>query len=152
MTLANHKDIAAGLLFFLLGSGFAIGALTYRMGSAARMGPGYFPFSLGILLAVIGVIVLVGALRGTEAGAKIEKLTWRPLLAVTASVAVFGILLPSAGLVLSLVVLLIGARFAGREASWMETLGGAAVLIVLALVLFVWLLGLQFPLLPAFMV
>jgi hypothetical protein len=150
MIQANHKDIAAGLLFLLLGSAFAIGALTYRMGSAARMGPGYFPFSLGVLLALIGVIVLVGALRGTEAGARIGKLTWRPLLAVTASVAVFGILLPHAGLILSLLALLIGARFAGREASWMEMLGGAAVLIAMALVLFVWLLGLQFPVLPTF--
>jgi len=150
MTQANHRDIAAGLLFFLLGSGFAIGALSYRMGSAARMGAGYFPFSLGVLLAVIGVIVLVGALRGAEAGAKIGKLNWRPLLAVTASVAVFGILLPHAGLILSLVALLLGARFAGRDASWKETLGGAAVLIALALVLFVWLLGLQFPVLPTF--
>ncbi len=62
MKIKSQRDFWSGLMFVAVGIGFAWGATTYSFGSSARPGPGYFPFGLGILLAVLGSIVLFKAL------------------------------------------------------------------------------------------
>lgn len=62
MQLRNRQDFWSGVMFIALGLGFAWQASSYQMGTAARMGPGYFPFWLGIVLALLGAIVLLGSL------------------------------------------------------------------------------------------
>ncbi|HYG44796.1 MAG TPA: tripartite tricarboxylate transporter TctB family protein, partial [Bordetella sp.] len=47
MQLRNRQDFWSGVMFIALGLGFAWKAASYQMGTAARMGPGYFPFALG---------------------------------------------------------------------------------------------------------
>lgn len=151
MKTVNHKDVGAGLLFMMLGAGFAIGAWGYRMGTAARMGPGYFPFWLGVILAVIGAIVTYNALRNSTEGEALERWALRPLIIILLSAVLFGFLLPYAGLVVSLIALVIGSSFASSDFSWRSTLLTALVLLALALVLFVWLLNLQFVIWPVFL-
>ncbi|MDR6756417.1 hypothetical protein J2Y48_001707 [Mycoplana sp. BE70] len=151
MKTVNHKDVGAGLLFIVLGASFAIGAWGYRMGTAARMGPGYFPFWLGVILAVIGAIVTYNALRNTTEGEALERWALRPLLVILLSAVVFGFLLPYAGLLVSVLVLVIGSSFASTDFSWRSTLLTALVLLALSLVLFVWLLHLQFAMWPVFL-
>ena len=63
MQIRNKQDFWSGVMFILLGLGFAWKATSYTMGTAARMGPGYFPYWLGILMAVIGGLIALFALR-----------------------------------------------------------------------------------------
>jgi hypothetical protein len=62
MPLHKRQDFWSGVMLLLLGSGFARRATSYQLDTAARMRPGYFPFWLGLLLAMIGAMVLLGAL------------------------------------------------------------------------------------------
>ena len=64
--IKSQKDFWSGVMFILAGVGFAWGATNYNFGSAARPGPGYFPFGLGILLAMTGRTGL--AVLGQSAG------------------------------------------------------------------------------------
>ncbi|MBV4396123.1 tripartite tricarboxylate transporter TctB family protein, partial [Advenella alkanexedens] len=67
MHIKNQQDFWSGLMFIALGIGFALFATSYDMGTPARMGPGYFPFWLGVVLALLGGVVTIGSLRGEEA-------------------------------------------------------------------------------------
>ena len=62
MKIKSERDFWSGLMFLVVGIAFAWGATTYSFGSSARPGPGYFPFGLGILLALLGAMVLFKAL------------------------------------------------------------------------------------------
>jgi len=150
ISIHNQKNFAAGLLYIVIGGGFAIGATVYKLGTAARMGPGYFPFWLGLLLALIGAFVLVASLRTTGPREKLPAFDWRSLTWILASVALFGFLLPRMGLVISLVALVLVASRASHEFSWKGAIANAAVLLALCLGAFIYALKLQLPLWPAF--
>jgi hypothetical protein len=150
MKIVRQKDFAAGLLYIALGIAFAIASYGYRMGTASRMGPGYFPFWLGILMAVIGVMVLLGAIRAHAEPDAMVRWALKPLFVILASVVVFGLLLDTLGLVLSMVALIVGSSLASHEFTWRATLINTIVLIVFALVVFVYALNLQFPVWPTF--
>ena len=62
MKIKSQKDFFSGVVYSVVGGAFAIGATNYTLGEGARMGPGYFPMMLGILLAVIGAAVIFGSL------------------------------------------------------------------------------------------
>jgi hypothetical protein len=149
--IKSQRDFWSGLMFVVVGLGFAWGATNYNFGSSARPGPAYFPFGLGILLAILGGAVLFKAMTiATEDGEPIGKVGWRPLLLIVGSVAVFGLLLPKLGMVLSLPVLIIIASLAGDEFSWPAAIGSSVVLTIFSWFVFIWGLGLTIPLWPAF--
>ena len=52
MKIKSQKDFYSGVVYAAVGVAFAWGATTYSFGSSARPGPGYFPFGLGVLLAM----------------------------------------------------------------------------------------------------
>jgi hypothetical protein len=114
------------------------------------MGPGYFPFWLGVLMAMIGAMVLQGSIRSHAEPQTMERWALRPLFIILASVVVFGLLLDTLGLVLSLIVLVVGSSLASHEFTWRATLINAVVLVVFSLVVFVYALSLQFPVWPTF--
>jgi hypothetical protein len=147
--IASQKDFAAGLMYMAAGLGFAIIASTYRMGTAARMGPGYFPFWLGVLLAVVGAVVLFRSMRSEEVD-KVTRWELRSLVVVLASVVVFGLLLMPMGLMVSVVALVVGSSLASDEFSWKATLITTIALLAISLVVFVYGLSLQFPVWPEF--
>jgi hypothetical protein len=151
MKIKSERDFWAGLMFLLVGSGFAWGATTYSFGSSARPGPGYFPFGLGVLLAVLGAIELFKALTiETEDGEKIGAWAWRPLLWIIGSVVLFGLALPRLGMIISLPLLVIVSATAGDEFHWGEALFNAALLTVGSWAIFSWGLSLTIPLWPSF--
>src|SRR3546814_10380594 len=82
MQLRNKQDIWSGVMFVALGVGFALGATNYSMGTAARMGTGYFPFWLGVLLALLGDTVALGALTAKNAAVELDKSDWKISLIV----------------------------------------------------------------------
>ena len=152
MKIKSQRDFWSGLMFLAIGIGFAWGATNYSFGSSARPGPGYFPFGLGILLALIGALVLFKALTiETEGGDKIGPVAWKPLSIVLGSVALFGLLLPWLGMILTLPVLIVISALAGDEFHFGEALVNAAVLTVGSWLVFIKGLGLVIPLWPSFL-
>ena len=108
------KDSLAGGVFMLCGLVFAWGARAYPLGTSARMGPGYFPFVLGLALALVGALLLVQAsVRQRREVEPLGPWAWRPLLCVLGANIAFGVLLagvpawgwPPMGLVPAVVVL-----------------------------------------------
>lgn len=151
MKIKSEKNFWAGLLFVVCGLVFAVGALDYRFGSSAQPGPGYFPFGLGIVLALLGAFVLFGSLTiETEGGDRVGRWALRPLLWINLSVALFGWILPHAGLFVALPLLVILAALAGDEFRWRDALLAAVVLTAGCWAIFVRGLGLVIPLWPAF--
>jgi hypothetical protein len=157
--IKSQKDFFAGLLYMLIGIAFAWGATNYNIGDGARMGPGYFPLLLGIVLAVIGGIVLFQSLVvETPDGDKIGRWAWKPLLFIIASNFLFGILLggwpalgiPAMGLIIAIFVLTFVAALAGTEFKFVEVLILAILLAALSWFAFVWGLNLQFQVWPTF--
>jgi drug/metabolite transporter (DMT)-like permease len=152
MKIKSQRDFWAGIMFIAVGVAFAWGALSYSFGNSARPGPGYFPFGLGVILAVLGALVLFGALTiETEHGDPIGKIAWRPLGIVVGSVGLFGVLLPWLGMAVALPVLVVTSAMAGDEFHWGEALLSAAVLTVGSWFIFIYGLGLTIPLWPKFM-
>ena len=152
MTIKSEKDFWSGLMFIVVGIGFAWGATFYSFGSSARPGPAYFPFGLGVLTAVLGAVLLLKALTiEVEGGDKIGSWAWKPLLMITGTVAIFGWTLPHIGMVLALPILVIVAALAGDEFHWGEVLVNAVVLTAFSWLIFIYGLNLVIPLWPAFL-
>ena len=159
MRIKSQKDFFAGLMFTITGAAFAIGATNYTIGEGARMGPGYFPLLLGIVLAVLGAIIVLQAMVvETEDGDRIGAIAWKPLCYIIGANLLFGLMLggvpklgiPPMGLIIGIYALTIVAALAGDEFNLKEVVVLATVLAILSFVAFVWLLNLQFPVWPTF--
>jgi hypothetical protein len=151
ISVKNQKDWLSGLIFLFFGVLFAWGATFYRMGVKSRMGPGYFPFLLGLLLALIGMVLVVRSVSVATGGkGKVERLHVKPMTLVLGAIAAFALLLNQAGLIVALFALIIVSSLADQEFSFKESTINAAVLILASLLLFVRGLQLQFPIWPAF--
>src|SRR3954470_20688822 len=150
ISVKNQKDWLSGLIFLFFGVLFAWGATFYRMGVKSRMGPGYFPFLLGCLLSVLGIVLVVQSVAVAGENGKVEKLHWKPMTLVLGAIAAFALLLNPAGLIVALFALIIISSLAGDEFSLKESTLNAGVLIVASLLLFVRGLQLQLSIWPAF--
>ena len=151
MKIKSQKDFWSGLMFVAVGLGFAWGATNYSFGSSARPGPAYFPFGLGILLAVIGALVWFASITvETEDGDPIGKIAWKPLVIITGSVVMFGFILPKLGMILSLPLLILVSALAGDEFHWKDALLNITVLTLGSWLVFIKGLSLVIPLWPSF--
>jgi len=149
LKIKSQKDFWSGLVFVVVGVAFAWGAMGYRLGSSDAPGPGYFPFGLGLILAILGGITLFTALTiESPGGDPIEGLKWRPLLLLLAAVVIFGVALPRLGLVVSLPLLVALSGLAGDEFRWRDALLNAVVMTAGSWVVFIVVLKLQLPLWP----
>ena len=150
MQIRNQKDFVSGLMFVAVGLIFSYIATTYNMGTSAKMGPGFFPFWLGLVLALLGAIVTMSATSKKSPKDTIAKWDWPSVLWVTGSVVLFGVVLAYLGLVLSLFVLVFISAMASHEFHWKGTIVNAVILNLIAYVAFVWGLRLQFQVWPSF--
>ena len=160
MQIKSQKDFFAGLMFLLVGLAFAWGAGSYSVGTGARMGPGYFPMALGVLLAVLGLIVTITALVvETADGDPLGRIAWKPLIFIISGNLVFGasigglpsIGLPPMGLIFGIFALTFVASNAGDEFKFKEVLILAILLSLFSYGAFIMLLKLQFPVWPTFL-
>jgi Tripartite tricarboxylate transporter TctB family len=152
LKIKSQKDFWSGLMFVAAGLGFAAGATSYSFGTSARPGPGYFPFGLGILLAVLGAVVLFKSLTiETEGGDPVGAIPWKPLILIVLGVVAFGLALPRLGMVLSLPLLIMIASLAGDEFSLKEVIVNIVVLTLGSWLIFIKGLNLVIPLWPTFM-
>ena len=151
MKIRNQRDFGAGIMYMVIGLFFAIIARQYQYGTAAKMGPGYFPFWLGMLMVALGLLVLVKSMGAKAAIESIPKFDWKIIGLITGSILLYGALLPKMGFIVAVLVLVMVASSASREFSWKVSLINAVVLIAFTYSVFVLGLKLQFPLLPFFL-
>jgi len=159
MKIGHPKDFWCGVLFAIIGLVFAVIARGvpglpfmpgYTMGTPARMGPGFFPFWLGMMLVGLGVLIAVIAFRHAEAGeeAQLEKFHWGPILYVLIAIVLFGVLLKPIGMLLAGMVLIVGSSLGSHEFKWRELLGLGVFLVIFTALVFVVGLKLPIPLCP----
>lgn len=139
-------DLLAGLMFLGFGAAAIFIGRDYPMGSAMRMGPGYFPTILGGLLAVLGVAVLARALLGAPAPP--PSFSLKPLTLVLASVAAFALSVERLGIIAAVVLVVLVSALASERFRWREVLPLALIMAALAVGLFTKGLGLPFRLAP----
>jgi hypothetical protein len=148
--IKNPRDFWAGVMFLGIGAMFAGVALTYKLGTAARMGPGFFPFYLGLLLAVLGIAIVMTSLREKNAGPAVDKFHWIPLFWVLGSICVFGVLLKLTGVLAAGVALIIGSSLGSGEFKTKEIVILAVCMSVFCAAVFVGGLKLPIPMCPGF--
>jgi putative tricarboxylic transport membrane protein len=146
MRIQDKRNFLGGLLLVGLGLGALLIARTYKIGTAFRMGSGYFPVLLSSLLIVIGFIVAALAFKSGEV--KLPKIAWRQLIMISAAVALFGLMIKDAGLLLATFAMVIVARLARPGYSWVETLILGVAISVFCSAIFYFGLRIQMPLLP----
>lgn len=142
MKVHKSKDFFAGLIFIFFGVSAVFIASSYRMGTAVRMGPGYFPTMLGCVLTILGLIITVRALWLNGDMIKLETL--RPLFLIPAAVLAFSFLVQPLGLVLACLALVVIGSLGGWEFRLREVAILCFVLTLLIVVVFVF--GLKLPL------
>jgi hypothetical protein len=142
--LPDSKDFWSGVMLIAIGAVAVIIARDYPFGTALRMGAGFFPLVLGVILMLFG---LYFAARGLHSPVKIEG-GWSPraLIMLPLAFVLFGILMEYAGFVPALVVLIVGSAAAGTEFRWGEVLALSVALTAMCVALFIWALGLPYPL------
>jgi hypothetical protein len=142
------KDLLAGLLFCAFGIGAAAIAHGYSLGTLNRMGSGFFPTAIGVGLTVLGAIVAIRAVLKPETSEPVAALDFRPIFFIGAAIVLYGLLVEDFGLVAALAALIVVARLAGREGSLAELVLMVAILIAVAVGIFVYALGIRLPLWP----
>ena len=159
MNIKSQKDLFSGLRFMGIGGFFSWGATAYSLGTGARMGPGYFPMLLGVMMVILGVVITFNSLVIERSGGdKIGKWAYKPLVFIIAANLAFGVCLgglpsiklPAMGMIFGIYVLSFVASMA--EPGWKvkPTFILATGLAVISYVAFVKILNLQFPVWPAF--
>jgi hypothetical protein len=142
----SPKDLVAGLMFVGIGITAIVIASNYTLGTAARMGPGYFPRILGILMILLGAIIALRSLR--TRGPALPGWKWRPVLVVLGSVTIFGFVVNWLGLVLSTILLILMSSAASTEFRPKEAAISGVLLAVLVVGVFVIGLKLQLAIWP----
>ena len=159
MNIKSQKDFFSGLMFLIIGGAFAFGATSYTIGTSARMGPGYFPMLLGVIMAILGAIVhFYSLIVETPDGDPVSSFAWAPILYVLGSNVAFGIMLvglpaihlPSSGLFAAIFTLTILASKAGDEFILKEVLILGSILSLISYLAFIVLLKLQMPMWPVY--
>ena len=143
--LRRNMDFLAGLMFIGVGGLAMIISRDYPMGSALRMGPGYFPMVLGGIMVAFGIYVMIRGLINTEE----VKGNWslRALFILPLATVIFGVLMEEAGFIPALVALIFISAAAGDQFKWIEVLVMAIALTAACVGLFIYGLGLPYPLL-----
>jgi len=142
--LLNNKRFLAGLMFLAIGAVAIWMAQDYPIGSALRMGPGYFPIVLSGIMVLFGIYELVLGIMKSDP----VKGNWsiRALIVLPLAAVLFGILMEHGGFIPALVVLVFASAAASNEFKFMEVLISAVVLTIGSVGLFIYGLGLPYPL------
>ena len=152
MKIKSQRDFVSGLMFVLVGAGFAIGATNYSMGTSARPGAGYFPLMLSVIMAILGAIVLFKSLTiESPTGDPIGSIAFKPLLIIVAAIVVFGLLLERLGMIITVPLLIIVASMAGDEFKLRGVLVSVVILTIGCWLVFILGLKLTIPLWPRFL-
>jgi hypothetical protein len=151
MRIRNHRDFWSGMLFVITGVLFMALSRQYTLGTAAKMGPGYFPTILGGLMTVLGLMIVIPSLGGRGPEVRVAKIDFKAIGLVLLAVGVYAATLPKLGFIVSLFLLILISSLASHEFRLRTTLLTAVVLLGFSWLVFVKGLELQFPFLPVFL-
>jgi hypothetical protein len=143
----NNRDFWAGVMLIVVGAGSVIIARNYAFGTSLRMGPGYFPSVLGGGLVLFGLYLVVVGLKRKEKMEGGDGWSLRALVVLPLSLVLFGLLMEHAGFIPALLVLIFGSAAASTEFKLVEVLLLAVGLTAFSVALFIYGLGLPYPLL-----
>lgn len=150
MKVKSQKDLVSGLALVAVGSAFAIGATSYSFGTSIRPGPGYFPFGLGIILGILGLVVLFEAFTvERKNGDPIGAIPWRALLCIVGAIVFFGFSLPKLGFLISFPIMIVITSAGGNEFTWKDAVLNAFILTAMSYAIFIYGLKLTIPVWPA---
>ena len=138
----DSTNAICGLTFIALGGFFIYQCLNLELGTAFRMGPGYFPLVLAVILAILGVVVLVQATR--VQGEPMGPLARRGKLFILPAPGFFGLTVRGLGFVPSLFFTALIAAFASTRMKPLMALALAAAITVFSVAVFSYALGLPF--------
>lgn len=141
--LRSAKDVLAGLTFIGFGLAFAAGATAYDIGDPVRMGPGFFPLVIGVLLAILGGVI---AVTGSADEVPITAPPWRAAGLILGGIVVFGLTVRGLGLLPAIFLTALLAGLASRQTSPIGALLLAAALTVISVAIFVVALSVRLPL------
>jgi hypothetical protein len=146
----KNKDLLAGLMFMAIGTIFVVGAYNYQMGTAARMGPGYFPRILGGIMTVLGVVIAGIGLKNQAQWAQSAGIgwTWKPVVILTAAVLLFGFTLPTLGMIIAISLLTFISGFAAHDKDYRQLVMITVIMCLFCAGVFIWGLKLQMKLFP----
>jgi hypothetical protein len=134
------KDVLAGLAFVAFGLAFGVTAYSYDLGTALRMGPGYFPLVLsGLLIFLGGLIIIEGIVAGE--GEAIGAIPWRGIVLLSVAPLFFGFTVRGLGLAPSLFVTVLLAALSSHRTGVLAALAMAVGLTVFCILVFVEALG-----------
>ena len=145
--IRSPKDFWSGVLFIVIGLATVAIATGYPVGTAARMGPGYFPRALGGVLATLGAFSVIRGVR--KPGEPIARWFARPFITLI-SVVIFGLIVDKVGMALSTIFLVVGASAASPEFRPKESLISGVVLAIACVLVFIYALGITLPVWPNF--
>jgi len=145
VNLPQSKDFWSGVMLIAIGAVAVFIARDYPFGNALRMGAGFFPVVLGVILVLFG---LYFAARGLHAEAPAIAGNWslRALIILPLAFVLFGVLMERAVFIPAMLVLIVGSAAAGTEFRFGEVLALAVLLTALCVGLFIYALGLPYPL------
>ena len=145
MVIRSAKDFWTGLIYIFFGLSAVLLATDYGMGTAIKMGPGYFPIVLGALLTLIGIIAVGRSFVGPPA--PIGRFAVKGLLLVVGSTFLFGLLVRRAGLAIALPLLVMVSARASAQFRWRPSIALAAGLTLFCVLVFLKGLGVPLPIL-----
>ena len=134
------KDLGAGVIFIGIGLLFGVGATDLDLGTALRMGPGYFPLILAGLLVALGLAIVVSGL-GHSAADRL-RVPWRGLVLILAAPVLFGFTVRGLGLAPALALVALISAFASRRMSVALAVGLSLGLTAFCVLVFSFGLGL----------
>jgi hypothetical protein len=146
MRIRSPKDFWSGLVFIAIAAAFMALATRYRLGTAEKMGPGFFPIMIGIVQAGLGVILLGRSF--VFDGPPLERMRLSPLAITVTAVVLFGIALDWFGLAAAIAALVIVGAYADRSSRLVESIALAVALVFFSVAMFVWILGLPLQVWP----
>jgi len=141
------KDILSGLIFIGFAIAFGVAAMGYQIGTAFRMGPGYFPLVLAGVLCLLGAAMAIKGLAASEAEGSLGAVPWRGLVLLLAALVFFGTTIRGLGLAPSLFVSAFLAALASRHNKLLDAVVLAAALAAFCVLIFSYGLGVAVPVL-----
>jgi hypothetical protein len=144
--MEKPRDIAGGLVVMTIGAGFLMFGRDLEMGTSFRMGPGYFPTILSIVMIGLGAVITLQALRGPPRENSFGQVPWRGLALIIGAPLVFGATLIGLGLAPAVLMVVLATAWASRYASLRGSLPLSLGLAAFCALLFIRLLGLPLPL------
>ncbi len=137
-------------MFMIIGIAFWYGASKYQIGSAARMGPGWFPSALGAIMTFLGALIAALGLKNQGKWATTDGIgwTWKPVVILTTAVVLFGFALPTLGMIAAIILLTVLSGIAAHDREYKSLAMITVIMCIFCAAVFVWGLKLQMKLFP----